>query len=560
MTCNVERQPGSAVSRFVASSSIQKIEPFDMLIEFENDPTTRLDKDVVDETAQFSNAIVHKHELTDYPTLASRIEVGPLNTVEISNFIVEWGYDDEQLRDLTRDIFLTSSGVAEDIIPKENTTTATKEVLEQMDMFFDDNYASSISNGVCAVFKTAAVVFGSIAVIDSAVDKISELKNTTSLDQVLSISAITDALKRTVDTLARRYLGQIKNLVDNAITVVKDLEGTAERMFKTLNKKAHEVEDFFSKENMTSLKDKVESVVARTVAQFEKITPDTIAFIMFKMCQFTQVLDLLMKGPVDAMKEFTDLTVAKFRTIGANQAAASILAVSGGAWRAPTNERKIRRERALANINRRAATGVTRSPHITVPLTEEEMKSVRGITSEGTEDFYFAQSVLNMGTKAREILNSSGIKDHWNPSENGPDAGWKYVAVHHPELYVKLSRIAKRMGVKLLIISAYRSPYYNLVYQRRVLGNTGAARNSYHMSGMALDIALKENGATYSLDHAEFIKAASLEGIGGIGVYNNFIHIDVGPRRTWSSKSLSVQENDYLQVHASDGFRTGRDS
>lgn len=85
-----------------------------------------------------------------------------------------------------------------------------------------------------------------------------------------------------------------------------------------------------------------------------------------------------------------------------------------------------------------------------------------------------------------------------------------------------LSKVQRRYGVKPIINSGYRSPSKN----RRV----GGARRSYHVKCLAADI--KVPGVNkYAL--ARYLKR--LSGVGGVGTYacKSFIHVDVGPKRSW---------------------------
>lgn len=76
------------------------------------------------------------------------------------------------------------------------------------------------------------------------------------------------------------------------------------------------------------------------------------------------------------------------------------------------------------------------------------------------------------------------------------------------------------------VISGYRSPATNAMLHER---SEQVARKSFHMSGMAIDIRLPE----VELRH---LHAAALSlGRGGVGYYpeSNFVHVDVGPVRSW---------------------------
>lgn len=76
------------------------------------------------------------------------------------------------------------------------------------------------------------------------------------------------------------------------------------------------------------------------------------------------------------------------------------------------------------------------------------------------------------------------------------------------------------------IISGYRSPKTNAMLARR---SSGVAKHSYHMKGMALDLALP------GVKLADVREAAMSLKLGGVGYYpkSGFVHIDTGPVRHW---------------------------
>ncbi|MGI9309662.1 MAG: DUF882 domain-containing protein [Gammaproteobacteria bacterium] len=102
------------------------------------------------------------------------------------------------------------------------------------------------------------------------------------------------------------------------------------------------------------------------------------------------------------------------------------------------------------------------------------------------------------------------------------------VHVIEPDLLDFMHRIksAVRSNSTYEIISGYRSPATNEKLRR---SSNGVARKSFHMKGQAIDIRLP-GVATRNLCRA----ARKLE-MGGVGYYgaSDFIHIDVGPVRSW---------------------------
>lgn len=71
------------------------------------------------------------------------------------------------------------------------------------------------------------------------------------------------------------------------------------------------------------------------------------------------------------------------------------------------------------------------------------------------------------------------------------------------------------------LLSGYRTQATNTVLP-------GAANNSFHLSGQALDISRDDMSITQ-------LSASAAQHVGGLGLYkdNGFIHIDTGPVRRW---------------------------
>jgi uncharacterized protein YcbK (DUF882 family) len=76
------------------------------------------------------------------------------------------------------------------------------------------------------------------------------------------------------------------------------------------------------------------------------------------------------------------------------------------------------------------------------------------------------------------------------------------------------------------VFSGYRSPNSNAQLRR---ASKRVARNSYHISGMAIDVSFE------GCSNSRLREAAIDLGRGGVGSYgrSSFIHLDTGPVRTW---------------------------
>ena len=96
-----------------------------------------------------------------------------------------------------------------------------------------------------------------------------------------------------------------------------------------------------------------------------------------------------------------------------------------------------------------------------------------------------------------------------------------------PRLYTLLDTVQTRLGVQdrtIQLVSGYRSPEYNRLLRSK---SSGVAKQSYHTKGMAADIQIE--GVRLS----EIQRTAMKINAGGVGIYSKFIHLDVGPSRTW---------------------------
>jgi len=78
------------------------------------------------------------------------------------------------------------------------------------------------------------------------------------------------------------------------------------------------------------------------------------------------------------------------------------------------------------------------------------------------------------------------------------------------------------------MLSGYRSSRTNNMLRSK---SRAVAKDSYHVKGMATDIRVKSRSVS------QIARAALASRTGGVGKYyrSNFVHVDSGPIRTWTS-------------------------
>ncbi|MBI4237223.1 MAG: YcbK family protein [Deltaproteobacteria bacterium] len=121
-------------------------------------------------------------------------------------------------------------------------------------------------------------------------------------------------------------------------------------------------------------------------------------------------------------------------------------------------------------------------------------------------------------------------------------------------LIALLDQIQDHFGADTVeIISGYRSPAYN---GRLKTSGHAVARESQHLKGLAADIHFDEISEMALRDYARAL------GCGGVGFYPslNFVHVDLGPMRSWEERAGArklVGEGTIVYVTDRNTYRSG---
>lgn len=119
-------------------------------------------------------------------------------------------------------------------------------------------------------------------------------------------------------------------------------------------------------------------------------------------------------------------------------------------------------------------------------------------------------------------INDIKIADHFNLSEFQCPC-CKRVMLHR-KLLKFLIKLRSVIDEPIYINSGYRCKSYN--------AQVDGVPTSYHLLGMAADIEVKSESMDDLAVHADLV------GITGIGVYSNFLHLDVRPHKErWEGRS-----------------------
>ncbi len=507
MSCNTyDAGPTKASTKALTTEQLRtQLYSYDKLIGLQFDPALKYDVEKLSYALGLTVGNFSQVIAADYPNVAERIKQSPITPSEYADFLDSTGFNLDQVTSIFTGIPVTAFTVP--------------EYFTQLDHYYNKNFANSLSGGFCSLFTGALQALAGL--VSAGASLISQLKNGVAA-VIGQLNAIKNILFNLVDKVKEMMLQRVQQLVNQISQIKTQVLST----MKYLHNKAMNVKEFFSDLNMTNLKSKLEAMIAKMAGSFEELTPDVIAYLLYRLCQIVETVQNFMESPVDAFKNMLtnfaiqEISLTNLANIG------RIGSVNAGGYRADPFEIARVKEQLADNVNSHATPGVYPKGYITKPPTAEEVALVTQLTSAGNQYVEFSSQVLNQNDPV-------------------PEAGWKMVK---PEIFIILFRVAKRMGVKFSINSGYRSPAYNANLAKT---SSGVAKNSLHMSGMALDVDMTRHGNSDDFRN-RFIEFASQEGAGGIGTYNSFIHIDIGQRRTWTSLNGSA-----LAIHRKDGFRKG---
>jgi uncharacterized protein YcbK (DUF882 family) len=111
-----------------------------------------------------------------------------------------------------------------------------------------------------------------------------------------------------------------------------------------------------------------------------------------------------------------------------------------------------------------------------------------------------------------------------------------------------LDRVRSSWGGPLTVVSGYRSAEYNA---RLAAKSNGVASNSQHVQGRAADVRPRDPSPANVKRLHDLVKGMHSRGelpkMGGLGVYPNWIHVDVrahtpGALAQWTGKGVGSEQ------------------
>ena len=490
-----------------------------------------------------TNNILDLSDLSNYPVLSDRFEQGPITFVEIADFINSNNYD---IDNLNKDIA--------DYVVRPTMPVPLDSYLGDLDYYMNKNFGASISGGICGSFNNFfSQLVGLFVLIDTATELMADIKNLLEKDPVKLAKSLTlavvlqkikDAILKIVDKVIEQLKKRVQQVVAATVAGLSNIQGASQMVYQKIQEIQNDINDLFDVDSIEEFKKKIEALMAKTSAQFERLTVENVALMMFRFCQMSEVIEGMLNKSVDGLKALATSVEVEKKVLETVSLVETKSAVENGAIRVSKKDRDEKQKEVIAKTNESQPTltdiaNGQQSNYITPrEMSQAEIEEVN--SSVGSEagipgKFTYSSSVKNQNDYEGKYLKGAGYKKI------------------DPVVFAKLLRVCEMTGKQYVITSGYRSPKYN--------ASVGGAKSSVHMTGKAIDISVRGSYA----ERSEFIVAASRAGFTGIGVYSTFIHLDTGARRSWiagSDSSYPVKSDEYSSFrqlaarHNGDKLRT----
>ena len=507
----------------------------------QTNPLDRVDRQTAIDMTNSLNSALSNMDMTNYPTLSARVNQFPITYVEVADFIYGNNTDTTTLYPIIRDYN-----------PQLLLPVPFDDFLSDLDFYFDVNLGKTISGGLCGQFGNIFTkILGLFTLIDTAKALIDDIKNLSEKDPLKKIKSLTlqgviKSLKENIDKIIKKLVKTIKKkieaMVDSVTDTITDICVGAERMYKKLKKMADDIKKFFEEASIEKFVERIEKFIAETSAQFERLTVENVALLMFRFCQFTELLQSLLYGGVNKLTAIAQ-AIAVQKTIAKNaslQETAS--AVDAGAVRVSVESRCKTINTIITDNNEAVKKNIEEIDDSSSSL------SVDGVVGDVVDPTSGRKSELNA------ILSDTSKTPVLTPKEATPEElalvrtitedglsgyftftssvknnnQWQGVA---PIVWVKLIRMVNMTNIEYVVNSAHRNKKLNK--------EKGGAKKSIHMSGYAIDIRVSVS------KRSKTFVAAQYAGFTGIGVYSTFMHLDCGSRRMWVAGHGSQINSNY---------------
>ena len=393
--------------------------------------------------------------------------------------------------------------------------------LKELDNFYNGDFSTSILGGFCSlfgsVFATVSAFFDLIdslnALVQDAIAFIEKIKNIENpllaLWEKIKVKALIEAIKKKIISMIKEVILNVCMAISNfdVSAIIGDVPPSPvqRKVVAKVEEKKTALQQVCGDDFAQKIIDKVNALIDYAVGLFENPSVEEIIFLIARFCGFATGLEGLLNRLKDPLTDFSNRYEEVLNTLSNASNRVTGEAIRAGAIRLTETARQ-------EQIN--TARQVWERAGNIVPSSVDEYRNLPN------------WDALSSGGDSR-----LKIQGGWVTRMSKPREGWEVLDIDFRVLIMRLQKEAKNTG----IISGHlylNSGYRDLDYNTRV----GGAKASMHLSGLAADLTW-DGFRAGSTAASNFVNLARRLGFRGIGLYNSFIHVDVGSERQWDKRS-----------------------
>ena len=297
-----------------------------------------------------TNNILDLSDLSNYPVLSDRFEQGPITFVEIADFINSNNYD---IDNLNRDIA--------DYVVRPTMPVPLDSYLGDLDYYMNKNFGASISGGICGSFNNFfSQLVGLFVLIDTATELMADIKNLLEKDPVKLAKSLTlavvlqkikDAILKIVDKVIEQLKKRVQQVVAATVAGLSNIQGASQMVYQKIQEIQNDINDLFDVDSIEEFKKKIEALMAKTSAQFERLTVENVALMMFRFCQMSEVIEGMLNKSVDGLKALATSVEVEKKVLETVSLVETKSAVENGAIRVSKKDRDEKQKEVIAKTN-----------------------------------------------------------------------------------------------------------------------------------------------------------------------------------------------------------------
>lgn len=545
-----------------ASAVFTEITDFGSFID-QSDPLQFVNRaDVVAITTSL-NRILPQEDLSDFPTIQKKIEVFPITFTEIADYALANSIDTA----------IIAEQLAQFSSPGFNNTL--NGFLDGLDFHLDLNIGKSLSDGTCGAFlDIITTISGIFSMIDTAKKTLSDvqafledldpLAKIESLKNKLTLDALQEAITKAID----KIVDKVRKKIDEALSKIKaqlfNLPCASKKLIKKLGDKVRKAKEFFSKENIKNFKGKVEEFVATQVGQFERLSFETLGLLMYKLCQFTELLQELLTGPSKDLLKAAEVIAVEVKVLKNVGNTSTLLAVKNGAIRKDFDQCLIDKEKVTKKINDSAETDAVidnKCPskdeiELLMDISDDGIGSIIKFSDEVVENRGWQKIDMSVWLKLIRLqklaedsttvitVNQGFRKQKGKDADKGSRSKFAHKTPYAIDIEVP-SNFKLRAGTEVARVEENDDDPTNqqgttlTLAQREAIALAGDSATTQTLPSSA--VSAKGDIGNYLNSREALAVAASKVGFKGLGMYRSYMHVDMGARRSWIAGQPGIE-------------------